>query len=718
MNVRVDARDKVTGAVHYGDDRVPPGLLYARFAVATIGRGRVVSIDTEAAEAVEGVRLVLTHESGLGLKNSGFLMSGQGFGFQSLQPLASDHIAYRGQYIAMVVAETPHAAVHGASLIHATYEEEPFSVELDADGVEVFEQSNFIPNHVAGDADATLEGCEFVAEGVYDHPAQHAVPMELHNTTVMWDADTLIVHESTQNASSIQAGLAAQLGISAEQVQVISPSAGGGFGNRNSLQMHTSLAAIAAQRLGRPVKALVTRPQAFHNGSFRPATRQHIKIGMNAEGIFQAAVHEIDQQTSRHDLFPALFTEVSARLYGIKNFRGHQRLIRMDTQTPGFMRAPFEHAATFAFESAVDELAVLSGRDPVELRLLNDTMVDPISGLPFSDRHVAECLRTGAERFGWSARNPQPGSMTAEDGSAIGWGVALGNYPAHVVPVIVRVHADARGGLRVEAGGHEMGQGLRSALMATIADNLGIPASDVTLIVGDTRAVPQHVTAGSWGTASAITPVHNALQQLRERLGLPETGPVDLAAAVTAAGGATVTVESANRGPGQPEAIFDRLRSGLVAISGPQYADHVSFSHSAHFVEVRIEPSIHRIRVHRVVSVIDCGRVVSPVTAESQVRGAVVWGLGGSLREASEVDPRYGGFLNSDMAEYAIPVNLDIRDIDVSFVNKPDTKFSPLGAKGIGEVAMCGVGAAIANAVHHATGRRIRKLPIHLEDVL
>ncbi len=721
MNVRVDARDKVTGAVRYGDDRVPPGLLYARFKVATVAKGRITAIDTAQAEAVEGVQLVLTHLSDLGFKDAGFIMTGAGYAFQSLQPLTGDHIAYRGQIIAMAVADTPHAATYAASLVHVTYEEEPFSVELGAEGVNVVVQNDIIPipEMVAGDADATLEGCEYRVDNTFDAPAQHAVPLEMHNTVCEWRDDTLVVHESTQNAGSVQFGLARMLGIAPEKVEVISPYTGGGFGNRNSLQSHTPLVALASQRLGgRPVKALLTRPQGFHNTSFRPATHHRVALGLDKDGILQAGIYEVDQQTSRHDLFPGLFAENIARAYGYKTFRSRTRLIQTDVQSPGFMRSPYEHTSEFALETSIDELAYQAGIDPVELRIRNEPSVDPIHGKPYSSRRIVDCLRIGAEKFNWDTRIPEPGRMVSSDGHLIGMGVATGIYPSQIIPVIARVYADAQGGLRVEAGGHEMGQGLRSAVLETVVRDLGIPRGDVSIVLGDSRTVPQHLTAGSWGTASAVPAIQRALRELRSKLGLPETGPVDLADAVTAAGGATVMAEGAAHGHGQPDAIYDRLRTSLVSATGPDFGDFVSFSHAAHFVEVRIEPGIRRIRVHRVVSVIDCGRVVSPVTAASQVRGGVIWGLSGTLREAAEVDPRYGGWLNSDMAEYAIAVNLDVRDLDVHFVNEPDYVLTESGAKGVGEVSMCGVSGAIANAVFHATGYRARTLPIRLEDVL
>lgn len=720
---RVDAHGKVTGALRYGADRLPDDLAYAVFAVATIGRGRVLGVDTDAAQRVPGVQLVITRIDPDELRSPGFIMGG-GYGFQSLQPLADDRVAYRGQPIALVVADTLLAATEAAELITATYEAEPFTATLDAPGAETVVQAQALPipmlaDTVVGDADAAYAAAPVQVDIEVHGPAQHQVPMELISSVVEWRGDTLVVHEGTQNSGAIQNGVAQQFGIEPGRVEVISPSVGGGFGQKNSLQPHIGPLAVAARRLGRPVKLVLTRPQTFHQASFRPASRQRVRLAADASGRLLAAIHEIDQQTSRHDLFPAMYTEVSSRLYGIGDFRGRQRLIRTDVQTPGYMRAPFEHMSCFAMESAVDEIAYATDQDPVAIRLANDAAEDPVTGLPFSSRHVAECLRRGAERFGWAERNPQPRSMQAPDGALIGWGVAIGAYPGNVAPAIARLSADAAGTITVAVAGHEMGQGIRTAITALVADDLGIDPAAIEVSVGDTRHTPQHLTAGSWGTATALPAVHAALRRLRARLGVPETGAVDLHSAVATAGGTRVEVEATTVGVGQPaEPVVDRLRKGLVAIAGPEYPGFVTFSYIAHFVEVRVEPTTCRIRVPRVVSVADCGRVASPVTATSQVRGGVIWGIGATLREQSLVDPRYGGFLNSTMEEYPIVVNADVHQIDVHFVDEPDPLLNPVGVKGLGEVAMVGVSAAIGNAVFHATGSRFRRLPIRIEDVL
>jgi xanthine dehydrogenase YagR molybdenum-binding subunit len=725
---RVDAYEKVTGKLRYGADRSPDGVAHAAFAVATVGKGRVAGVDTDAAERVPGVRLVITRIDPAELGSPGFLMAG-GYGIQSLQPLTGDRIAYRGQPIALVVADTLLAATEAAGMITADYEPESFAATLEAEGTETLVQSKALPGRgdtVIGDADTAFAAAPVQVDAEFHGPPQHHVPMEQISSVVEWCGDTLVVHESTQTSGAIQHGVALQLGIDAGQVQVISQSAGGGFGQRNSLLLHIGPLAFAARRLGRPVKLMLTRPQAFHQAAFRPASRQRLRLGADASGRLLAAIHEIDQQTSRHDLFPALYTGTSSRLYGIGNFRGLQRLVRTDVQTPGYMRAPFEHVAVFAMESAVDEIAYATGQDPVALRLANDTANDPVTGLPFSSRHVAGCLRLGADRFGWPDRTPRPRSMRAADGTLIGWGVAIGAYEGCVTPAIAKLSANAAGTISVAVAGHEMGQGIRTAITAFVAGDLGIDPAAVHVSVGDTRRAPQSLTAGQWGTATALPAVQAALRELRARLGLPGTGAAgpgatvaDLGAAVAATGSARIDVEAATVAPGQsPDAALDRLRKGLFAKAGPEYPGFVTFSFVAHFAEVRVDQATGRIRVPRVVSVADCGRVVSPVTAASQVRGGVIWGISATLREQTVVDARYGGFLNCTLGDYLIAVNADIGDIEVAFVDEPDPVFSPVGVKGLGEVGAIGVAAAIGNAIFHATGRRFRRLPIRVDDVL
>lgn len=721
---RLDAREKVRGAPLFGTDDARPGLLHAALAISTIPRGRVLGIDTLEALATPGVCLVLTHEDRAHLQLPGFLVGG--YGVQNFQPLRSPDVAYRGQPIAVVVADSLEAATEAAALIRATYAEEAFCPTIDSPGAEIFDQADtplgkILTEPVTGDADAAFAAAPIKVDVRVTCPTQHQNPIELVATVAEWEGEKLIVHEGTQNTEGVRHGVARVLGIPATQVEVISPFVGGGFGQKNAFQMQTALAAVAARRVRAPVKLVVPRAQLFQGAGFRPASRHRIRLGADAAGTLLAAIHETDAQTSRHDFFPGEYGATSSRLYGWGAFRGLQRLVRTDTQTPGFMRAPFEHPACFAMETAIDELAYALGQDPVDLRLANDTSIDAITKLPFSSRHAAACLRRGAERFGWHARTAEPQSMRAADGALVGWGVALGAYPGMLISNIVRLTVTCDGGVEIAMGAHEMGQGIRTVIAAVAGRKLGLSPDSVTVVIGDTRVVPQLATAGSWGAASAAMAAEAAADAMRHALAkLTPDGDIGgrpPAEILKAVGRASLEVEASVKAPGQSDAVFDLLRAGLMARAGPVFDDCVSFSFIAHFVEVRVEPRLRRIRVPRVVSVADCGRVISPRTAASQVRGGVVWGVGAALREASETDPRYGGFLNADLAEYVIPVNADIGLIDVDFVDEPDSLLDS-GVKSLGEVSLCGVAPAIANAVFHATGRRLRELPIRIEHVI
>lgn len=722
---RIDALDKVRGHALYAADFFHPRTAHAALAVATVARGRITRIDTAKAEAVKGVLLVLTHENIGTITPPGFIFAG-GSAYQSLQPLATAEIAYKGQPIAVVVAETLEAAIEGVSLITATYETASFVARIDGEGAKPVDQSqtpvaSYFPDPHWGEADKALDAAAHKVDAAYFSPTQHQNPMELIATVAEWNGDELTIREGTQYAGGIRLGIAKQLGMDPAKVHVVAPYVGGGFGQKNSMQTQTVFAAIAARKVGRPVKLVVPRAQVFHDASFRPAVRQRIKLGADDKGRFLALIHEAESQTSRHDIMPAVYTDTSAHLHGCETYRGVERLVMLDTQTPGFMRGPWEHPGAFALESAIDELAYALRMDPVELRLTNDTVRDGVTGRPHSSRHLAECLRSGAERFGWGRRNIQPGSMRAKDGTLIGWGVACGIYPGYSIPAMARVTVNADGTAQVSTGGHEMGQGIRSAVAAAAERMLGIPQNRITVLVGLTDEAPQLLTAGSWGVAGAIPAVEEACGALLQALSELAQGrvggraPADI---LRAAGQPSLTRQVRRKAPGQKDDALQTLEQGGLSYAGPTYPEFVTYSYSAHFVEVRVEPTTRRVRVPRVVSIADCGRVVSPVTAESQVRSGVTWGIGASLREVSETDPRYGGFLNADIAEYVIPVNADIGSIEVAFVDKPDTIFNPSGVKGLGEVSMVGVAPAVANAVYHATGRRVRHLPIRIEDLV
>ncbi|MCT7376785.1 xanthine dehydrogenase family protein molybdopterin-binding subunit [Chelativorans salis] len=722
---RVDAYEKVRGRAIYGTDNNPSGVAYGAFVTATIGRGRITAMDLSEAQSIDGVRLIVNHEHTSDLQPARFIMQ-HGFAFQSYSPVLTPNVAYRGQPVALVVADTLESAIEAASRIRVSYEEHPFAATLDSERAEPVPQAEAatawpIDDIVVGDAETVYADAAVKVDATYTMPTQHQNPMELIGTVAAWDGDHLTVYEGTQNAGACKFGLAEQLGIPPENVTVISPYTGGGFGQKNTMQSQQVLTAFAARELGRPVKVVVPRRQTFHDSSFRPATRQRVRLAADSAGRFTAALYDVDAQTSMHDFFQSEHADTAARHYGYGAFRSFTRLVRTDTPTPGYMRAPFEHATAFAIESAVDELAYEHGMDPVQIRLLNDTDTDIVDGLPHSSRHVSECLRRGAELFGWDRRTPEPRSMVAQNGDLIGMGVAIGLYAGSGGPNRASVRATRDGIIEISLGVHEMGQGIRTAIANVVARHLNVAPESVTAILGDTRGVPQMLTAGSWGSASSIPAAEAVCEALREALdalgtNAPEgASPAEILAL---ADHDELSVEAATFAPGQNRDALGEIDTGHVAPSGPVYPDFITYSYAAHFVEVRVEQTTRRIRVPRVVSVFDCGRVLSPRTARSQAIGGVVWGVGGALREAGEVDPRYGGVLNADMAEYLVPVNADIGSIEVGFIDEPDPMVNRSGVKGLGEVVLVGVAPAITNAIYHATGVRARHLPVRIEDLV
>jgi xanthine dehydrogenase YagR molybdenum-binding subunit len=725
---RVDGADKVRGKPIYGADRVLPKMAHAVPIVATIRKGRITAIDKSGAQRVPGVILILTYENFDCLRPVRFSFAG-GTAIQSFQPIQSAEVKYRGQAVAIVVAETLEAAQEAAALVRISYSEDAsVTVELNAPGGTSVKQAvatPFFKDFVAGNPEAAIAAAPVRFEQTYLTPPQHQNPIELLSTVAEWQGDQLIVHEGTQAASAMRAGLATQLGIPLEKVRVISPYVGGAFGQRGAISPHTLFAAVAARRVGRPVKLVVPRAQMFHATSFRAPTEHKITFGADADGRFVGGIHLVRALTSRFDLMPFTGQESTSRMYNWKTFRGATTLIQGDVQTPGFMRAPFEATSYFAIESAMDEFAIQLGLDPIDLRLRNDTHADPISGKPYTARKLRECLERGAERFGWSRRNPQPGSMRGPDGTLIGWGMAAGAYPYISAVTAATARLSSEGRLTIDVGGHEMGQGIRTAIAIVAARELGIEADAVTVRVGDTAVAPQHVTAGASGVATSLPPVQSAVRDLRTQIsrlaaarGNSRVEPSGYRGLMQSAGLKELVGHGQELGPQPRPGILQKVEQGSIAFTGPEFPDFVAFSYIAHFAEVRIDPSLPTPHVARYVSVIDCGRVISRRTARSQAYGGIIWGIESALSEASEVDPRYGGFLNNNLAEYAIAVNADIRNLDVSFIDEPDERVNALGAKGVGEVVSSGAIAAIANAIHHATGKRFRHFPIRADDLL
>ncbi|WP_174291490.1 xanthine dehydrogenase family protein molybdopterin-binding subunit, partial [Sphingomonas bacterium] len=632
-------------------------------------------------------------------------------------PTITTDITYRGQPVALVVAETLEAAIEGAEAIRPSYATESFVAVIDSPGTT---REPFRPTKTGDPAHAFTTATTTI-DAHYVAPAQHHNPIEMLSTTAVWKDGKLTIYEGTQGAGMVRQAVARSLHIDQAIIEVKSPYIGGAFGQKGSIQRQSAIVARAAMVTGRPVKLVMPRGQIFHNATFRPRSRHHVTLGADAAGKLVAIRYDADHQQSRKGGFPPAYHETPPRMYGVPDYDGTSANVRIDTQDPGFMRAPNPHPAHFAFESAIDELAYKVNRDPVAFRLDHRATMDPVSNTPLSSCFLNECLTEGARRFGWERRTMAPSSMTLPDGTLVGWGVAGGAYPGPTTPTIATLRITADGRTQFAVAGHEMGQGIRTAIAQLLERELGIDTARLEILIGDTSAAPQHLTAGSWGTMSVIPAVVKASAQMKAQLaelaaGRTLTGTVHQQLATPRR--PFLQVEVSNIAPGQDATALDKLRSGDFARGGPTYPTFTTVSYIAHFVEVRVEPRTRRVRVPRVVSICDGGRIVSPRTAASQVRGGVTMAIGSALREETEVDPRYGGWFNADIADYVMPVNADIGEIEVGFINRPDPLINVIGAKGVGEISMVGAAAAVANAVYHATGRRIRKMPIRIEDVI
>lgn len=694
---RVDARDKVQGRTIYAADTRLPGMLHAMLVPATIAKGNVTKVDVAAAAKIPGVVHVLSIGD-----------------FSSLRP----QISFRGQPIALVVAETVEAAIEGAEAVSAVYEEAPFLPLMTSPGAQRVAAEGFN----TGDIDNAFHNAAVIVEGTFETPTQHHNAMELFGTVAEWSGGRLTVHEGCQNIEAAKGALVRTLGLSPDQVAVKSEHVGGGFGQKSPPKLQTALVAHAARIAGRPVKLVTPRGQLFHIANYRPRSVHNMRLAANAEGRLDAILYDVVQENIPDGGFRSSgYHEDIARLYAIENFRATAGDIHIDRQMPRHTRGTHPFPAGFALESLIDEVAYQLGKDPVQLRLDHEAKNDIVASQPLSPHFLNDCLREGARRFGWSRRSPEPGSMRLDNGTMVGFGVACGIFGASgsAAETTLRVRAD--GTTRVISSGHEMGQGIRTAVANTIIQGLDINPDRLEILLGDTTFGPQLMTVGERGTASIIPVTAKAVRALRARfdeLAGPNPPAGNLHEQLARLKRPQIEVVVSELAPGQDASALEAFRTGGRAGAGPEYPGFTSMSYIAQFVEVHIEPRTGRIRMPRAVSIADVGRVASPVTARGQMYGGIVWGFSTALREETEVDPRFAGYLNADLADYLVAVNADIGDVDVGFIDKPDTMANSVGVKGMGELVMLGTAPAIANAIYHATGKRVRKLPIRIEDVL
>jgi xanthine dehydrogenase YagR molybdenum-binding subunit len=686
---RVDGAQKVTGAAKYAYEYPVEGVAYVFPVQSTIARGRVISIDASAARALPGVIAVLSHENAPRLAP---------LEDAELAVFQSDAVAYRGQFVAAVVAETFEIARHAASLVTVRYEEQPHDVELRTDRADLYkpEQLNgyFATDTARGDVDAALTGAAISLDHTYTTPPYHNNPLEPHATVAIWRDDSMTLYDANQGPSWIQDDVAKAFRLPPERVRVIAPYVGGGFGSKGSAHPPVMLAAMAAQVTRRPVKLALTRQQMFALVGYRTPTIQRIRLGADSTGQLTAIAHEVIEQTATIHEFAEQTAVATRMMYAAPNRRTTHRLARLDVPVPTIMRAPGECPGMFALESAMDELAIACKLDPIELRIRNEPAVDPETGHPFSSRGLLACLRAGVQRFGWQPRNPE--ARTRHDGSwLIGTGVAASTYPSFQLPATARVRVDQTGRYQVSIAASDIGTGAWTALTQVAADALEVPLERVHLEIGDS-ALPQAGGAGgSSGTASWGWAIVEAAHKLRAKL-QDEYGGVVPAEGLEATGEV-----GAYRG-----------------ISNPAAQRFSMHAYGAQFAEVRVNEDTGEVRVPRLLGVFAVGRVINPKTARSQLLGGMTMGLSMALHEQSVLDSRFGDYVNHDFAEYHIATNADVGTIDVTWIDEEDLHYNPMGSKGIGELGIVGTAAAIANAVYHATGIRVRELPITLDKLL
>jgi xanthine dehydrogenase YagR molybdenum-binding subunit len=689
---RIDGHLKVAGRARYAAEFMVPDLVYATLVQSTIGAGAITGFDLAAAQAMPGVLAIITPDNAPKLHTNGNLQ-------HSVQaPLLQDaNIHYNGQHVAVVVAQTPDQADAAAGQVRVRYRRSEPITSMDAALGQAHSPKESADSR-RGDPEAAFAAAAVKIDATYITPVENHNPMEPHATIARWDGGRLTVWTATQGVSAAQESLAALFRIDKADVHVICPYVGGGFGCKGSTWAPAILAAMAAKVAGRPVKLVVTRAQMFTSNGYRPRTVQRLRLASDQQGQLVSMRHDAFSQTSPPALgaFTEPVTLVTQMLYACPNVAVTHRLVALNASLPTYMRAPGRSSGSFALESAIDEMAVALRMDPLEFRLRNHAEQDPQQNRPFASKVLRECYRQGAEAFGWQRRSPELRSM--RDGNVlIGWGMATATYPTHRMPASARVRVGANGTALVQCGTQDLGTGTYTVLAQIAADYLGIPVERIEVELGDTAFPHAPVSGGSMTVASVGPAVKAACEAVRAKLQGDADTPV-------------------------PELLtrrnLDFVEATSEAKAGEEEKRYAMHAFGAQFAEVRIDPDLGEIRVSRFVGAFDAGRVMNAKTARSQLMGGIVFGLGMALLEETHVDGRTGRVVNANIAEYLLPVNADVPDIRTIIVPNDERTSNPLGAKGIGELPIVGVAAAVANAVYHATGIRVRKVPIRIEDLL
>jgi xanthine dehydrogenase YagR molybdenum-binding subunit len=715
---RLDAHLKVTGKARYASDLPVNNPAFALLVTSPIARGRITNIDARAAREIPGVLDVFTHQNTSELKEVKYAAGGGG-PCTSMQDFGPD-IHHDGQIVAMVVADTFEIAREAAYQLKINFEAETPSAGFGAVGASEEAIKKKTPN--AGDAEKAFDDAEIKFEASYATPTQHHNPIELFTTTAFWDGDELTIYEPSQFMYGAKNNAAEKVGVKADKVHFVSPFVGGAFGCKAQLTPRTGLVALAAKKLGRPVKLVATRDQGFTIATYRAETRHRIRIGATREGKITSFQHYGSEVTSRPDAYSVAGVEDSARLYGFGTVKTGVTIVHADRNTPGFMRSPPVVPYIYALESAMDELAVTLNMDPVELRRRNDAMTDA-TGKEWSSRSLMKCYDEAATAFGWSKRSAEPGSVRDGDW-LIGWGCASAVYPTHIGAATARVRLSSGGHAVVQVAAHEIGTGIMTVVGQIAAERLVLSLDRVHVEVGDSNLPPVPVAGGSNQTASCCTVVAKACGALMNKLNAVGGNSIE---AKFEKLGVAVLEEYAEFVPddAKPEPGADssanpirKLYAGKPTLVGGSQGKKNMYAVGAEFVEVRVHARTREIRVPRIVGAFAAGRIMNTRTAHSQYMGAMIWGVSSALHEATEIDPRTARYVNDNLADYLVPVNADIQDVEVILVPEEDHEVNPIGVKGIGELGNVGTAAAVANAVYHATGIRIRELPIRLEKLL
>jgi xanthine dehydrogenase YagR molybdenum-binding subunit len=721
---RIDGRAKVTGAAKYAAEHNVPGLAHGFVVSATIAKGRIRRIHTADALAVDGVLDVFTHEHRpkLAAANDKYEdeVAAEGKHFR---PLYDDRIAFDGQPVALVVAEDPETARFAASLVRVEYDKERHAVDFETQRDQAERGQH---NHKRGDAAAAIQHAAARIEAEYRMPVEHHNPMEMFGTTVVWEGDDrLTIYDKTQGPQNCRNYIANVFGIPRDKVRVLSPYVGGAFGIALRPQYQLLLAVLAARALKRSVQVTLTRQQMFTLG-YRSGSIQELALAAGRDGRLESFRHQFTGMTSRFEHFERDYVNWSSRLYTCKNAALGTSFVKLDQNTPSDMRGPGGTEGMFAIECAMDELAYAAKIDPLELRLINYSDRDQIEDLPYGSKALRDCYRQGAERFGWSKRNAEPRSMR-EGNELVGWGMATGIWEAMQMTASARATLTANGSVEIASATCDIGPGTYTMMAQLAAECLGVPLADVTVKLGDSTLPDAPVEGGSFTTASVGSAIHAACRAVQEEL-------LGLARKMKGSPLAKAKLDDVEFAEGRIRlrsdasrhiSLADAMRMGKKdriekeATAEPAENDEVTHAtHSAVFVEVKVDEQLGVVRVTRVVSAVAAGRILNPKLAGSQIVGAVVGGIGMALHEETAMDARFGRFMTHNLADYHVPAHADVPPIDVIFVEEKDDAINPLGVKGVGEIGIVGTAAAVANAIFHATGKRVRDLPITLDKLL